>query len=85
MGSLVPGATYTYESPDNGDTIYARIQGEKERKIIGMSFTAIAKRNKDAEDKLWNDIREAAKTNPTLQKEMDRVILMYKLSKETYE
>ena len=33
------------------------------------------------EDKMWGEIRRAAKTNPTLQDEMDRVIMIYKLSK----
>jgi hypothetical protein len=29
---------------------------------------------------LWQEIRAAAKTNPTLQKALDRVILIHKLS-----
>ena len=33
------------------------------------------------EDKMWGQIRRAAKTNPTLQDAMDRVIMIYKLSK----
>ena len=33
------------------------------------------------EDQLWGQIRRAAKTNPTLQDAMDRVIMIYKLSK----
>ena len=31
MGSLTPGATYIYESPDGGETVYARKEGSTER------------------------------------------------------
>jgi hypothetical protein len=34
------------------------------------------------EDKLWGEIRSAAKTNPTLQAALDHAIMIYKLSKE---
>jgi len=33
------------------------------------------------EDKLWGNIRRAAQTNPTLQDALDRVIMIYQLSK----
>jgi hypothetical protein len=34
------------------------------------------------EDKLWGEIRREARTNPTLQKALDRAIMIYKLSKD---
>jgi len=34
------------------------------------------------EDKLWDEIRRAAKTNPTLQDAVDRVIMIYQLTKQ---
>jgi hypothetical protein len=34
------------------------------------------------EDKLWGDIRRAAKTNVALQSVLDRAILVYHLSKD---
>lgn len=34
------------------------------------------------EDKLWGDIRRAAPTNPSLQKVLDRAIMIYRLSKD---
>jgi len=37
------------------------------------------------EDQMWGDIRREAKTNITLQKALDRAIMIYKLSKERYE
>jgi hypothetical protein len=33
-------------------------------------------------DKLWGEIRRAAKTDPVLQKALDRAILIYQLSKD---
>ena len=33
------------------------------------------------EEKMWGEIRRAARTNPTLQDELNRVIMIYKLSK----
>ena len=33
------------------------------------------------EDKMWGEIRRTARTNPTLQDAIDRVIMIYKLSK----
>jgi hypothetical protein len=33
------------------------------------------------ENKMWGEIRRAAPTNPTLQDAMDRVIMIYRLSK----
>jgi hypothetical protein len=34
------------------------------------------------EDKMWGEIRRAAKTNPTLQDAVDRVIMIYQLTKQ---
>jgi len=91
MGSLKPGATYIYER--NGDEIYAREFGDKERKLIGYQYEMEGKpdpRTDDGrplhehmkEDQLWGQIRREAKTNVTLQKALDRAIMIYKLSKD---
>jgi hypothetical protein len=34
------------------------------------------------DDKMWSEIRREAKTNVTLQKALDRAIMIYKLSKD---
>jgi hypothetical protein len=34
------------------------------------------------EDQLWDEIREAAKTNKALQKAIERVKVIYRLSKD---
>ena len=91
MGSLKPGVTYIYER--NGEEIYAREFGETERKLIGYKYEMEGKpdpRTADGrplidqlrEDKMWGEIRREARTNPTLQKALDRAIMIYKLSKD---
>ena len=91
MGTLKPGATYIYER--NGEEIYAREVGETDRKLIGYKYEMEGKpdpRTSDGrplfehmrEDKMWGEIRREAKTNPALQKALDRAILVYRLSKD---
>lgn len=88
MGDLKPGATYIYER--NGEEIYAREPGMTERKIIGYQYeNKVDPRTNDGrplyehikEDKLWGEIRRAAKSNPALQKALDRAILIYQTIK----
>jgi hypothetical protein len=84
MGSLTPGATYIYESPDNGKTVYAREAGQTEKKLVGYN---LPKRRDPMqydiiETQLWQDIVEAGKTNLTLQKTLDRAILIYQTIKD---
>jgi hypothetical protein len=88
MGSLTPGATYIYER--NGEEIYAREIGKTDRILIGYQYeNKIDPRTDNGrplyehirEDKLWGEIRRAAKTNEALQCVLDRAILIYQLSK----
>jgi hypothetical protein len=73
MGSLVPGATYIYER--DGDTIYARELGSNTRKVIGMDYPVTDPTN-------WHDVEIVAKTNPALQRALERAKMIYKLSKD---
>jgi hypothetical protein len=88
MGTLKPGATYIYER--NGEEIYAREAGQTERTMIGYQYeNKIDPRTHDGrplyehikEDRLWGEIRIEARTNKVLQAALDRVILVYHLSK----
>jgi hypothetical protein len=88
MGSLKPDATYIYER--NGEEIYAREAGQTERTMIGYQYeNKIDPRTHDGrplyehikEDRLWGEIRIEARTNKVLQAALDRVILVYHLSK----
>jgi len=87
MGNLKPGANYIYER-DKG-TVYAREFGAdpSTRTEIGYDFDPRTDdgrplREHIMDSKLWGEIRREAKTNVTLQKALDRVIMIYKLSKD---
>ena len=89
MGDLKPGAKYIYER--NGEEIYAREFGDKERKLIGYQYeNSVDPRTNDGrplhehmmEDKMWGEIRRLARTNATLQEELDRVVATYHLIKD---
>jgi hypothetical protein len=73
MGQLKPGATYIYER--DKDVVYAREHGSSERRVIGVDYPMNNSVN-------WHDVQIVAKTNPALQHALDRVIMIYKLSKE---
>ena len=89
MGTLKPNATYIYER--NGEEIYAREIGQSERTMIGYQYeNKIDTRTDDGrplyehlkEDRLWGEIRRAARTNEALQSVLDRAIIVYHLSKD---
>jgi hypothetical protein len=69
-----------YESPDGGETVYVRPFGSTDRKLHSMSERARDLLVEAEQTMLWQEIRAAAKTNPTLQKALDRAILIHKLS-----
>lgn len=88
MSNLKPGTKYIYERV-NGVT-YAREFGANpnERFEIGYDWSSENQqrgrsvREIMAEDKLWSDIRRLARTNETLQSELERVIMVYNLVKD---
>ena len=77
MGQLTPGATYIYER-SNG-MIYARELGKTERKIIGYDLKSSPEQGHFT---FWNDVLKESETNPALQKAVDNVIMIYRLSKD---
>jgi hypothetical protein len=90
MGTLKPGATYVYER--QGGTVYAREFGEdpSTRVAIGWDWELEtnparvrgASLESIEEQRLWFKIREAAKANPLLQDALDRVKILYELSRK---
>jgi hypothetical protein len=70
-----------YESPDGGETVYIREFGGEQRQIHSESPRAISLKDQLAEDKLWGQIRRAAKNNPALKHALDEAVLIYTLSK----
>ena len=80
MGSLKPGATYIYESPDGGETTYAREFGAppESRVMIGQSWLA----KEQIEQRMWTDIYKHRNRNNALQHAVEECIIIYKLSGE---
>ena len=82
MGQLKPGATYIYERV--GDTVFRRESGATDREVVGYDARMNDGRllvDHIQEEKLWGQIRQAARTNPTLQDALERAIMIYQLSK----
>lgn len=82
MGQLTPGTTYIYERV--GETVFRRESGATEREVVGYDHRTpdgrpLHEHLMDA--KLWGEIRRAAPSNPALQDALDRVIMIYNLSK----
>ena len=78
MCTLTPGATLIYERA-NG-VIYARESGTNERVVIGYDSTY-----NPADEFVkseWHAILTAAESNPALQEAIDRVKVVYNLSKQ---
>jgi hypothetical protein len=97
MGTLKPGATYIYERVGNEVYAREAGADPSARQLIGYGYDPVSgheidydKRTNDGrplvdhirEDKLWGEIRRMARTNPTLQSELERVIMLYHLIKE---
>ena len=83
METLTPGATYIYESPDGGDTVYAREPGKTERVMIGQNTRAKSRIEKLEQDKLWGEIRLMAATDPGMADLLNQVQVYYQLKKNT--
>ena len=97
MGTLKPGATYIYERVGNEVYARESGADPADRTLVGYGYDPITGHKVDydsrtpdgrplhdhiMEDKLWSNIRRAARTNPTLQDALERAIMIYQLSKE---
>jgi hypothetical protein len=94
MGSLKPGATLIHERV--GKVVYARDFGAdpSTRQVVGWDYDNtdpnFDPRTNDGrplhdhimEDKMWGEIRRMAKSNPTLHEALERVKIIYHLSKD---
>lgn len=96
MGTLKPGATYIYERNDNEVYAREFGADPADRVLVGYEYDPVTGHKIDhdhrtwdgrplhehlKEDKLWGEIRRAARTNPTLQDALERAIMIYKLTK----
>lgn len=90
MGTLKPGVTYIYER--QGETVYAREMGAPPNTRIPIGWDWEAENNPARvrgasidsvrENHLWHEIRRAAMHNKDLEQALERVKLLYYLSKE---
>jgi hypothetical protein len=98
MGSLKPGATYIRERV--GGVVYRREFGADPmtREVEGWDYDSEESKRFDPrtgdgrplvehirESKLWGEIHREARTNITLQRALDRAIMIYRLSKDRPE
>lgn len=82
MGRFTPNSELIYESPDNGETVYAREQGSDKRHLISISSNK-DKMQKDIRDtQLWHEIRQEAEHNPVLKTALEQCIILYHVSKK---
>jgi hypothetical protein len=86
MGQLRPGANYVYERV--GDTVYQREVGVNPatRIEVGHDYDPRTQdgrplREHIQQDRLWGDIRRAARANPALQDILDHAIMVYHLTR----
>ena len=96
MGQLKPGATYIYERA-NGVVYAREFGADPSTRVeVGYGYDPISGHKIDydsrtadgrplhvhiQENKMWDEIRRAARTNSTLQDALERAIVIYKLSK----
>lgn len=71
-----------FESPDGGNTVYAREVGSIDRRLVRQDHIDHSLHDEIEEAKLWGAIRRKAKTHPGLAAELERVIMLYHLIKE---
>jgi len=96
MGQLKPDATYIYERA-NGVVYAREFGADPSTRFeVGYEYDPVTghridhdERTNDGrplfehiqENKMWGEIRRAARTNPTLQDALERAIMIYQLSK----
>jgi hypothetical protein len=70
-----------FESPDGGKTVYSREFGEQEREMFWADPEESRVKTRLQESKEWLNILNASKDNSVLQEAVDRVKIIYHLSK----
>ena len=85
MGNLKPGASYSYRKVEG--VTYAQEEGSPNEEAIGWDYDSRTGDGRPLyehikESKLWGEIRRAAETNTALQEAIERVKIIYHLSKD---
>jgi len=71
-----------FESPDSGKTTYARIAGTSDRTVVESEDKPEDIIDAIKENKLWGQIRRAAKKNEALRLALEHAKLIYYLGKD---
>jgi hypothetical protein len=71
-----------FESPDGGRTVYSREFGKREKNFEWEDPEEAKVKERLKESKEWLNILLAARENPALQEAVDRVKIIYHLSKK---
>ena len=71
-----------YESPDGGLTIYKRKAGTTERVLHHVAPELQHKIEFERQRNKWMNIFDTAERTPALQEAIDRVIILYELSRD---
>ena len=82
VGKMEPGVSYVYEKADG--VTYARKLGDPPdaRFEVGRDYDSQKLHKELMDARLWGNIHRAAKSNPALQEAIDRVIVIYELSRQ---
>jgi predicted translin family RNA/ssDNA-binding protein len=77
-----------YESPDGGITIYKRKSGSTERTLHHVDMDRVSPELKarielERRRNQWADIFNTAERTPALQEAIERVIVLYELTKDS--
>ena len=70
-----------FENPDGGNTVFVRESDSLDRTLHLQSLENSSLHQQISEDKLWGNIRRAAKNNPARQDALERAIMIYHLTK----
>lgn len=80
MKNFEHGKSYIYEKADG--VTYGREFGSTERFVVGYDHDILEHKKELEEAQLWVEIRKAAKNNKAIQRALDRVKILYRLSKD---
>lgn len=70
-----------YESPDGGKTVYARHSGTTDRWIHSIDGETQWILDRMSDDRMWEEIRNAARSNTALADLLEQVKMTYQLTK----
>lgn len=71
-----------YETPDGGNTVYARDLDTGERRLHSVSEKKARLDAAQKQDQIWEEIRRGAAYDPELRNMLDQVLIYWNLKKK---